>query len=116
MMPMVFCASLPPWPRLYKDDEMSCSLRNKRSTRLGVDALAAPPLAQGGGAGERDQESGKKIEDGAHPPRMIGLGAAGKPRGRDGVPRGEKAVQEGNQPRPDHNPRQYAEAQLAGSA
>src|SRR5258708_15948270 len=36
MMPIVFCASLPPWPRLYIEEEKSCSLRNRRSTRLGV--------------------------------------------------------------------------------
>src|SRR6266545_6224194 len=36
MMPIVFCASLPPWPRLYSDADTSCSRRNQRSTRWGV--------------------------------------------------------------------------------
>ncbi|MNN10248.1 hypothetical protein D3C81_1231660 [compost metagenome] len=35
MMPMVFCASLPPWPRLYSEADTSCSRRNQRSTRDG---------------------------------------------------------------------------------
>ena len=30
-MPIVFCASLPPWPMLYIADDTSCSLRNQRS-------------------------------------------------------------------------------------
>ena len=36
MMPMVFCASLPPCPRLYAAEETSCSRRNHLSTRRGV--------------------------------------------------------------------------------
>ena len=32
MMPMVFCASLPPWPRLYSEAESNCKRRNHRST------------------------------------------------------------------------------------
>src|SRR5688572_5976673 len=35
MMPIVFCASLPPWPRLYAAAETSWSRRNHRSTRPG---------------------------------------------------------------------------------
>ena len=35
MMPMVFCASLPPWPRLYMDAEMNCALLNPPSVRDG---------------------------------------------------------------------------------
>src|ERR1700754_3584347 len=35
MMPMVFCASLPPCPRLYNPAENSCRRRKRRSTLLG---------------------------------------------------------------------------------
>src|SRR5437867_2611273 len=35
MMPMVFCASLPPWPRLYRPADTSCRRRNQLSTRSG---------------------------------------------------------------------------------
>ena len=31
MMPIVFCASFAPWPRLNSADERSCSRRNQRS-------------------------------------------------------------------------------------
>src|SRR5215471_2685772 len=37
MMPMVFCASLPPWPRLYSAAETYCSRWNQRSIRRGVE-------------------------------------------------------------------------------
>src|SRR6476661_469313 len=37
MMPIVFCASLPPCPRLYIDAEISCARRNHLSTLRGVD-------------------------------------------------------------------------------
>src|SRR5581483_52432 len=36
MMPMVFCASLPPWPRLYIEADNSCRRRNHLSMRRGV--------------------------------------------------------------------------------
>ncbi len=36
MMPMVFCASLLPWPMLYIAEEASCSRRNQRSTLRGA--------------------------------------------------------------------------------
>ncbi len=36
MMPIVFCASLAPWPRLYAAADISCSLRKCRSTRDGA--------------------------------------------------------------------------------
>ena len=39
MIPMVFCASLPPWPRLNAAAETSCSRRNRWSTLRGVDPL-----------------------------------------------------------------------------
>src|SRR4051812_38525859 len=35
MMPIVFCASLVPCPRLYAAAEKSCALRKNPSTRLG---------------------------------------------------------------------------------
>ena len=34
-MPIVFCASLPPWPRLYRPAETSCMRRNRLSTLSG---------------------------------------------------------------------------------
>src|SRR5437763_3180822 len=37
MMPMVFCASLPPWPSEYSDAETNCRMRNARSTANGVE-------------------------------------------------------------------------------
>src|SRR3977135_2734064 len=37
MMPMVFCASLPPWPSEYSDAETNCRTRNARSTANGVE-------------------------------------------------------------------------------
>ena len=36
MMPIVFCASLLPWPMLYIAEDTSCSLRNQRSVCLWV--------------------------------------------------------------------------------
>jgi hypothetical protein len=39
MIPMVFCASLPPWPRLNAAADNSWSRRNRRSTRRGVEPL-----------------------------------------------------------------------------
>src|SRR6476661_41347 len=36
-MPMVFCASLPPCPRLYMDADINCMRRNHLSTRFGVE-------------------------------------------------------------------------------
>src|SRR6266508_4098012 len=39
MIPMVFCASLPPWPRLNAAAERSWSRRNRCSTLRGVDPL-----------------------------------------------------------------------------
>ncbi len=35
MMPIVFCASLLPWPMLYSADDSSCSRRNHWSTCRG---------------------------------------------------------------------------------
>ena len=32
MMPMVFCASLPPWPSEYRPADTSCMRRKRRST------------------------------------------------------------------------------------
>src|SRR4051812_12428404 len=37
MIPMVFCASLPPWPSEYSDAETNCRMRNARSTANGVE-------------------------------------------------------------------------------
>src|SRR3984885_3543850 len=41
MMPMVFCASLPPWPSEYSDAEANCRIRNARSTANGVERTEA---------------------------------------------------------------------------
>src|SRR3954454_21343695 len=41
MMPMVFCASLPPWPREYNDAETNCRMRKARSTAKGVERTDA---------------------------------------------------------------------------
>jgi hypothetical protein len=39
MIPMVFCASLPPWPRLKAAADTSCSRRNAWSTFRGAEPL-----------------------------------------------------------------------------
>src|SRR6202158_6601711 len=41
MMPIVFCASLPPWPSEYSDAETNCSMRKARSTANGVERTDA---------------------------------------------------------------------------
>src|SRR5260370_1195061 len=41
MMPMVFCASLPPWPSEYSDAEANCRIRKARSTANGVERTDA---------------------------------------------------------------------------
>ena len=41
MMPMVFCASLPPWPSEYSDAETNCRMRKARSTANGVERTDA---------------------------------------------------------------------------
>src|ERR1700712_3682636 len=41
MIPMVFCASLPPWPSEYKDAETNCRMRKARSTANGVERTDA---------------------------------------------------------------------------
>src|SRR5882724_8373412 len=41
MMPMVFCASLPPWPSEYSDAETNCRMRKARSTVNGVERTDA---------------------------------------------------------------------------
>src|SRR6266852_2868848 len=41
MMPMVFCASLPPWPSEYSDAEANCRIRKARSTAKGVERTDA---------------------------------------------------------------------------
>src|SRR5258708_18712139 len=37
MIPMVFCASLPPWPSEYSEAETNCRIRKARSTANGVE-------------------------------------------------------------------------------
>src|ERR1700755_2373839 len=41
MMPMVFCASMPPCPSEYSDAETNCRIRNARSTANGVERTDA---------------------------------------------------------------------------
>ena len=41
MMPIVFCASLPPWPSEYSDAETNCRMRKARSTANGVERTEA---------------------------------------------------------------------------
>src|ERR1700730_9632772 len=41
MMPMVFCASLPPWPSEYSEAETNCRIRKARSTANGVERTDA---------------------------------------------------------------------------
>ena len=41
MMPMVFCASLPPCPSEYSEAETNCRMRNARSTANGVERTDA---------------------------------------------------------------------------
>src|SRR5436309_1618373 len=36
MMPIVFCASFPPWPRLESEADTYCKRRNQRSIRCGA--------------------------------------------------------------------------------
>src|SRR5688572_22830379 len=45
MMPIVFCASLPPWPMLYAAADASCKRRNQWSTFCGVARRAAHATA-----------------------------------------------------------------------
>src|ERR1700674_4711450 len=51
MMPMVFCASLTPWPSEYSEAEMNWKIRNPRSTANGVrltkiqDTASTSPMA-----------------------------------------------------------------------
>ena len=42
MMPIVFCASLPPWPSEYSAADTSCRMRNRRSTANGVEVMVQP--------------------------------------------------------------------------
>src|ERR1700681_3717598 len=41
MIPMVFCASLPPCPSEYSEAETNCRIRNARSTANGVERTDA---------------------------------------------------------------------------
>src|SRR6187397_2039400 len=41
MMPMVFCASLPPCPSEYREAETNCRMRKARSTANGVERTEA---------------------------------------------------------------------------
>src|SRR5258708_23602348 len=59
MMPIVFCASLPPCPRLYSDEEKSCKRRKIRSTRLGVERTKIHEMARNRTEPRRKPSSGE---------------------------------------------------------
>src|SRR6201999_2391749 len=58
MMPMVFCASLPPWPSEYSEAEPNCRMRNARSTANGVDRTEAQDTMATSTSASRNPTSG----------------------------------------------------------
>src|ERR1700675_529299 len=60
MMPMVFCASLPPWPSEYSDAEKNCRIRNARSTANGVDRTDAQDTIATSTSASRKPTTGDK--------------------------------------------------------
>src|SRR3954470_24125937 len=58
MMPMVFCASLPPWPSEYSDAETNCRMRNARSTANGVERTEAQETMTTSTSASRNPTSG----------------------------------------------------------
>src|SRR5580698_7444387 len=58
MMPMVFCASLPPWPSEYSDAEANCKIRNARSTANGVERTEAHDTIATSTSANRNPTSG----------------------------------------------------------
>src|SRR6476660_4944117 len=61
MMPMVFCASLPPWPSEYKDAEPNCKMRKRRSTAYGVLPTNAQDTAKTRTSASKNPTAGEMI-------------------------------------------------------
>ena len=58
MMPMVFCASLPPCPSEYSDAETNCRIRKARSTANGVERTDAQDTIATSTSASRNPTSG----------------------------------------------------------
>src|SRR6476620_10486430 len=58
MMPMVFCASLPPWPSEYSEAETNCKMRKARSTANGVERTDAQDTIMTSTSASRNPTSG----------------------------------------------------------
>src|ERR1700686_937337 len=58
MMPLVFCASLPPWPSEYSDAETNCRMRKARSTANGVERTEAQDTIATSTSASRNPTSG----------------------------------------------------------
>src|SRR4051812_26944216 len=58
MMPMVFCASLPPWPSEYSEAETNCRMRKARSTANGVERTEAQDTIATSTSASRNPTSG----------------------------------------------------------
>src|ERR1700684_449423 len=58
MMPMVFCASLPPCPSEYNDADANCRMRNARSTANGVERTEAQDTIATNTSASRNPASG----------------------------------------------------------
>ncbi len=58
MMPMVFCASLPPWPSEYSEAETNCRMRKARSTANGVERTDAQDTIATSTSASRNPTSG----------------------------------------------------------
>src|SRR5713226_7697984 len=58
MMPMVFCASLPPWPSEYSEADTNCRMRKARSTANGVERTDAQDTITTSTSASRNPTSG----------------------------------------------------------
>src|ERR1700680_2389833 len=58
MIPMVFCASLPPWPSEYSDAETNCRMRKARSTANGVERTDSQDTIATSASASRNPTSG----------------------------------------------------------
>src|SRR6202047_1917739 len=58
MMPMVFCASLPPCPSEYIEAEANCRIRKARSTANGVERTEAQDTIATSASASRNPTSG----------------------------------------------------------
>src|SRR6188768_1464317 len=57
-MPMVFCASLPPWPSEYSEAETNCRIRKARSTANGVERTESQDTTATSTSANRNPTSG----------------------------------------------------------